>query len=379
MFDINNTLTEQDREKIFNAALSVLTRVGFVCNHQEAIEAFQSGGCTIGDKVTNSEGGRKILFTEEIVTDALKKIPTAGSLYPTSPSPRYTTIKLNTDASYYINTGGDYIWDYELNKMRPGTIGDMVKNARLLDACEHFDGCMPPIYWLYDEFPKEDFSRYGALTISMAICCLHNGGAKIIPYFSSHKDEISDYIRIWQLCAGGEAAFRKKPNATSVVCPISPYFLSGRQQPDDPIGHADLLLTAAKSGVPITLGPCGILGISGPVTVAGLVAQSVAEFLGMNVAIQAINPGNIMMFQSYTAAGEMHTGVRAESSPQAMQVHIGFQAMGQYLNVQPPPKPMRNLAGNIWRRICPRRCSEVGLSGAGLPYARMTPMIPWPR
>ena len=176
MIRIDNFLSELDREKIFNSAMDVLVKVGFVCNHTEAIEAWESGGCKIGDKVAKSEGGRRVLFTEEIVTDALKKIPIDAKLYPTSAgSPRYTTMKLNSDERYYINTGGDYVWDYELNKMRPGTMGDMVINSRLLDACKNFDGIMPPVYWMYDEFPKEDFSRYGAVSIMVALACLHNG------------------------------------------------------------------------------------------------------------------------------------------------------------------------------------------------------------
>jgi len=297
---------------------------------------YRSAGCKIGDTLDNCENGRRIEFTEEIATDALKKVPTDVVLYPTAAdSPNYTKFKLNSDECYHVNTGGDYIWDYELNKMRPATMKDSVANHRLVDACAHMDGLCSPIYWIYDVFPKEDFSRYGAFSIGFAIGCLHSGKTKINPYATSHREEIPDMIRIWQYCAGGPEAFRARPNASLVLCPISPFFLSGSVTSDDPMGHADSLVHAAKAGVPISIGPCGILGISGPITVAGTLAQSVAEFLGVNVAIQAINPGNPVLLNDYTASGDMHTGVRCEASPDSMFLHLGFKAMAQYMNVAP--------------------------------------------
>jgi trimethylamine--corrinoid protein Co-methyltransferase len=71
--------------------------------------------------------------------------------------------------------------------------------------------------------------------------------------------------------------------------------------------------------------------MSGPVTVAGLISQTIAEFLGLNVAVQAINPGNPVMMNDYTGSIDMSTGQKQEVRPEANLVHIGLTEMAHYL------------------------------------------------
>ena len=78
--------------------------------------------------------------------------------------------------------------------------------------------------------------------------------------------------------AGSEAAFRDRPflslNVNHVVPPL-------RFDPDS----VDVLIHAARRGIPVMVNTFGQLGASSPVTIAGCVAQTTAETLaGMVLA-----------------------------------------------------------------------------------------------
>jgi trimethylamine--corrinoid protein Co-methyltransferase len=232
-----------------------------------------------------------------------------------------------------MNQGGDHIWDFRTGELRPATLPDLVLESRLIDACEYIDGAFTPAYWLYDILPKDSYDRYGLWNTYMAVMCLHTGKPKFTVYSSSIATEIPDLIRTYQIAAGGEEEYRKKPNGSNTVGPVSPLSIHGRREPDDPWGHADSLLEVAKSGCPMAISPCGLLGLSGPVTAAGMLAQSIAEYHAMNVATQTINPGHPVFIVDYLGSTDMFTGEKHPSDPDANLLHLGLMAMGHYLNV----------------------------------------------
>jgi trimethylamine--corrinoid protein Co-methyltransferase len=142
------------------------------------------------------------------------------------------------------------------------------------------------------------------------------------------------FLRVWQICAGGEEAFRKKPCGVIEIGPISPYFLEGITNPSDPRwGMADMLGPTVKAGVPVVIQGAGILGLNAPVTIAGLAAQTVAEWLGINVAIQAVNPGHPIFVTDYTGTADMSTGGRYTARPETTLAHVVLTEMAHYLDL----------------------------------------------
>ncbi len=329
MLKLQNVLCDADKKKVYQSAIKLLEEMGFLCNHAETLDYFQEAGCKIGPELDKPRKARKVIFTEEIVAEALKKAPSQFTMYPTSPG--YRELNFLSGEVYFVSQGGDNVWDYRTNELRPTRMEDLVAMSRLIDACEHVDGTFPAVYWLYDLVPQDQYERYGIWDIFMSVECLHNGKPKFDVYSTATGTEVPTFLRTWQICAGGEDAFREKPNGSLFIAPTSPFFIEGRLEPEDPWGHADSLVLMAKAGAPINLEPCGNLGMSGPVTVAGLIAQTIAEFLGLNVAVQAINPGNPVMMNDYTGSIDMSTGQKQEVRPEANLVHIGLTEMAHYL------------------------------------------------
>jgi len=298
--------------------------------------------------------------------DALEKAPSRYSLYPTSPG--YREIKLLSGETYFFNLGGDYTWDLETEQLRPTTCKDVVVGSRLIDGCENIDAMCIPAYWLYDLFKKEEYDRYGLWDIAQPLTNLHCGKVKLEVYSTGLDTEIPSTIRTWQILAGGEEAFREKPNGALVVCPISPLYLSGRKEQDDPWGHADQLMAAAKAGVPATIGVCGLMGASAPITVGGLITQSIAEVLAMNVAFQTINPGHPISLNDYTGALDMFTGQKQEARPEAELARLAMTEMAHFLGI---PITIINNTGAVqtdaqmaWENMA--NCFAQGLVGSDM-------------
>jgi trimethylamine--corrinoid protein Co-methyltransferase len=342
MLGLREILTERQKKQIFQSAIVLLEKIGYLCNHDETLGYFREAGCRIGRELDKPRKARRVLFTEEIVADALEKAPSGFAIYPTSPG--YEKLEFLSGKSYFVSQGGDYVWDYRTHELRPARAHDHVAMSRLIDACDNIEGCFPAVYWFYDLVPQDQYDRYGIWDIFMSLECLHCGKPKFDVYSTATATEVPTFLRTWQLCAGGEDAFRAKPCGSLFIAPTSPFFLEGRIDPEDPWGHADSLVLMAKAGAPINIEPCGNLGMSGPVTVAGLVAQSIAEFLGMNVAIQSISPGNPVMMNDYTGSIDMATGQKQEVRPEANLVHLGLTEMTHYMGV---PISTVNCSGSI--------------------------------
>jgi trimethylamine--corrinoid protein Co-methyltransferase len=331
MLHLRDILDESAKKRIYESAITLLEKQGFLCNHAETLEYFREVGCKIGAEQDKPKKARQVLFTEEIIAQALKLIPSEITLYPTAPG--YRELKLLSGESFFEISGGDYVRDMHTHELRPGTMQDVVSTARLGDASKNIDLNGGAIYWMYDLIATDDYERYGVGQIAMPLMCLHSGKHASTVYVTATDTEIGDHIRTWQVCAGGEQAFRERPCGSQYLAATSPFYLGGKVDPDDPWGHADTLIVASKAGAVIHVEPCGLLGATSPVTAAGLITQSLAEFMGINVAIQAVNPGNPVVLNDYTGTFDMSTGQKQEAWPEALQVHLGLTEMAHYINV----------------------------------------------
>lgn len=335
MIRFPDVLTEDQLQRIYEAALTLLTDVGFLVKSDDLLEYYRQAGCTVGPRLDKPKGSHQVFFSQEIIEKAVDLAPSQFTLYPTAPA--YRTLDMGAGHTWFSNVGGDYIRDWRTGELRPATIRDMVESCRLIDALDHVDFNGMPIYWMYDLVDQERYDRYGLFGAYMAIEALHSGKGKSTVYFSGTSTELPDVIRAGQICAGGADAYREHPNQMIIVCPISPLYISGKMSPEEPWGHADQLITAASAGSIILIGPCGLLGVSGPVAVAGMLAQSTAEFLALNVAVQTVNPSNPVFFHDYCATADMSTGSKHEAWPEAALIHVGMAAMAKFLKLPSYP------------------------------------------
>jgi len=123
MLKLQNVLSEADKMKIYQSAIKLLEEIGFLCNHAETLDYFREAGCKIGPELDKPRKARKVIFTEEIVAEALKKAPSQFTMYPTSPG--YRELNFLSGEVYFVSQGGDNVWDYRTNELRPTRMEDL--------------------------------------------------------------------------------------------------------------------------------------------------------------------------------------------------------------------------------------------------------------
>ncbi len=106
--------------------------------------------------------------------------------------------------------------------------------------------------------------------------------------FVDCPQEVDAVLRLCEVLEGDLDRFRERPRISTVVTAASPL------QVDGPV--LDTHVALAAHGVPIEVYSMTIAGATSPVTLAGTVAQGLAEFLGVATALQVAAPGARVVF-----------------------------------------------------------------------------------
>ncbi|MCP4532423.1 MAG: hypothetical protein GY831_14480, partial [Delftia sp.] len=125
--------------------------------------------------------------------------------------------------------------------------------------------------------------------------------------------------------AGGEDAFRARPNFATLYCPISPGYFTP--------GNVRCMLRWAKHGVPITLLSMAMGGASAPATLLGELVVINTDILAWIVALQILYPGTPLLYGSVSAVLDMRTGLLPLGAPERGMINAGAALMGRYYSM----------------------------------------------
>ena len=124
----------------------------------------------------------------------------------------------------------------------------------------------------------------------------------------------------------------RRPRAT----PRPPYFVV-YDQPSSPLDHptdsVDKLLFCADAGIPVIYSPAPLAGGTAPITVAGHVAQGVAESLFGLVLHQLRRPGSPFLTGMGPAVLDMATAQSSYNAPEYLQAYACFVEMARWLDL----------------------------------------------
>ena len=141
------------------------------------------------------------------------------------------------------------------------------------------------------------------MELNTAWACLA-GTSKHVMVSASSVASVDAIAALAHRIAGSEAAFRDRPflslNVNHVVPPL-------RFDPDS----VDVLIHAARRGIPVMVNTFGQLGASSPVTIAGCVAQTTAETLAGMVLAWLAAPDVRAIFGPRPMVTDLRTGAMA--------------------------------------------------------------------
>ena len=278
-------LSTQDIEQIHHTALAVLEDIGIANPTAELLEVTLPRGCVLG------EDGR-LKFPRSLVEDVIAGAPKQVRYH--APDPKLD-LELTSDILVFSTSGeGIRILDYEQRAYRPSTLLDLYDAARLVDQLEHIHTFGQP--FVATEYSEDLLTHniniaYAELAATKK--CIHIGLGQV--------EHIAPIINMFDIFAGGEGEFLKRPFCSFGGCPILSPLAFGHES-------LEVMMRCAELGITYDLAVAPQAGATSPAALAGSLVQVFAESLACLAIVYLINPEAMMVFGMWPFISDLRTG-----------------------------------------------------------------------
>jgi trimethylamine--corrinoid protein Co-methyltransferase len=300
-------LNNDDLKKIDESSIKILGEVGIRVDSEEAASILHDGGAE-----TDGSSPNMVKIPEHMIRDALKKAPSHIRLYDRTLE-KYLELGSGRGAAAAGHNAVKFM-DHETGRQRPATCADCDDFIKLVDALDDYEAVAVPI--MPQDVPSKSTILHGFLHTVI------NTEKHI--YFSPDSADATDSILDMARTASGGTAVDLSEHSP-VTCQLSPTSpLTWDRE------AADGLIACAEAGVPLSFLPEPFSGMTGPVTVAGLLAQHNAELLSGLVLAQLARPGTPVIYGSAWTTFDMKKANVLICSPETAALRVAGVQMARY-------------------------------------------------
>ncbi|WP_170763551.1 trimethylamine methyltransferase family protein [Ruegeria lacuscaerulensis] len=286
-------LSETDVVRIVTHAFDILATVGMAGLPEGAANRALAAGAT------RRRDGR-LCFPKDMIQRALARAPGQVVLPGFTPE---RNLRIG-GGTVHIGTGGAAVQVLEAatGKFRECHLGDLYDLMRVLEASPNIHYGLRPVV-------ARNLSDPFELDVNSAFACLKATSKPIGISFceASHIDPIID---MFDIALGYEGAFRTQPFCMAVIVHVVPpltYAAEGIQ----------MLEKAVSAGMIPQICSAGQAGATSPVTLAGALAQGLAECLAGLVVIDGIQSGAPCIYALMPFISDLRTGAMSGGGGEA--------------------------------------------------------------
>ncbi|MFT7596286.1 MAG: trimethylamine--corrinoid protein Co-methyltransferase [Paracoccaceae bacterium] len=279
---------------IHEGAMRILEEIGVVFLNPEALEIFRKAGCSVQ--------GDLVRMDRDFVMEMIARAPSEFTITPRNLD---RTIPIGGKHILFGNVSSPpNYWDMEIGKKVVGT-REMCANLLKLTQyfnCIHFAGGYPVE-------PVDIHASVRHLDVLFDKLTLTD---KVMHAYSLGKERVEDVMEMVRIAGGlTHEEFDAKPRMYTNINSTSPL------KHDYPM--IDGCLRMARRGQAIVVTPFTLAGAMAPVTMAGAVAQSLAEALCAIALFQYVTPGVPCVIGTFTSNVDMKSGAPAFGTPEYMR------------------------------------------------------------
>ena len=273
-------------ESIYHTALRLLEQLGIGDVPPRLVDLFTAKGATF-------KGGR-IYFPVALVEQAIAGAAKSFALHGRDPT---RTITVGDDAVHF-GTGGAAVQtlDLETGDYRPSTLQDLYDFTRLQDQLTN-------ISWFTRCCVATDMVGEYALDINTAYALLR-GTTKPVAMSFTLAEHVAPIVAMMDMAEGRNGAFSQRP---WIKAHISPMISPMRYGAD----AVDVTFACIAHNIPLSCITAAQSGATAPATLAGFLAQSLAETLGALMMVHVIKPAHPMIFSNWPLVIDLRTGAFA--------------------------------------------------------------------
>ena len=332
-------LSDQEIVQIHEASINILENTGVMIHSKKALDLLNSKGATVDyDK-------KLVKISGKIVESCLKTLPKTIDLYDRNGN-KYLTLG---DGVPKCASGHNaiFIIDAETNERRNSTVKDVENFALISDKLEDIDVVGVPV------MPQDVTPQ---ATLLYAVRALYENTTKPL-FFSTESSAINSSIIDMMKVVAGKNLISECPTAISQLSSTSPLLWEP--------GAVDALIDVATEGVPLTLLPEPMTGVSAPYTVAGLLTMHNTEVLSGIVISQLVRPGTPVIYGSSWTTFDMKYTAAIIGSPETSMLRVAGCQMAGYYNMPshttaPNSDSNAHDEQNSWEKTISNMCGICG-------------------
>ena len=280
-------LSGRDLKDIYDTALRLLRDLGMgevpTRLHNDLIAA---GAVAL-------DNGR-VSFPNALVEDAIASAAKTFVLHGRDPD---RSIEVGGDRVYF-GTGGAAVntLDMDSGLYRPSTLVDLHNFTRLQDTLDN-------VAWFTRCCIATDLPDIFDLDVNTAYALLRNTTKPVATAFTI-ADHVEPIIKMLDIATGGEGEFAKRPFLKTHISPV----ISPMRYGEDAV---EVVYECIKHNIPMSCITAAQAGATAPATMAGFLAQSLAETLASLVMVNVISPGFPMVFSNWPLVIDLRSGAFA--------------------------------------------------------------------
>lgn len=195
----------------------------------------------------------------------------------------------------HIGTGGAavQVLDAQTSTYRNSTLADLYDLMRVLNQC-------PNIHYGVRPVVARDMPTQLDLDINTAFTCV-KGTEKPIGVSFSEAGHVDPAIDLFDLALGHEDGFRSQPFCMAIIVHAVPPLRFA-------VEGVETMRTAIARGMPLQICSAGQAGATSPASLAGALAQGLAESLAGLMIVDVIRPGHPCIFAFMPFISDLRTG-----------------------------------------------------------------------
>lgn len=299
-------LTQQDMERIHETALRALEEIGLADAPESGVGYLTRAGATLG------EDGR-IRIPRGVVENALKTACREITLYSRDGE---NDLILKGDRVHFGTAGAAVnMVDVDGRNYRDSTLQDLFDAAKIVNTLDNVHFFQRPMV-CRDILDNREMD----LNTIYASCM---GTTKHIGTSFTEPDFVDDAFQMLHMIAGDEASWRAKPFVSNSNCFVVPPLKFATES-------CEVMEKCINGGMPVLLLSAGMAGATAPSTIAGAIAQAVAECLAGLVYVNAVKPGHPAIFGTWPFGLDLRTGAMTGGSGEQALLTAGCTQMHKF-------------------------------------------------
>ena len=302
-------LSQADLAAIFDTALRLLEELGMgEVPDRLRVDLLRAGAC--------QQANVRITFAMALTQDAIAKAAKTFVLHGRDDD---RSIEVGGNRVYF-GTGGAAVQTLDLDngRYRAATLEDLHDFTRLQDTLTN-------VSWFTRCCIATDVPDPFDLDVNTAYALMKNTTKPVATAFTL-SEHVGPIVELFDIAAGGAGQFAKRPFVKSHISPV----ISPMRYGEDAV---DVTYACLAHNIPLSCITAAQSGATAPATLAGFLAQSLAETLGSLLMVHAIKPGHPMVFSNWPLVVDLRTGAFAGGGGEITVLNAASAQLSNWLGL----------------------------------------------